>query len=565
MERRESDLMGQRKWWEEAIIYHVYPRSFQDTNEDGVGDVQGIIQRLDYIQSLGVNTLWVSPMILSNQDDNGYDVIDFKQIDPLFGTPEQGEKFIKEVHKRGLKLIYDFPLHHTSTEHPWFKEAVKGKDNPYRDYYIWADAPEGKEAPSNWTAELGESVWTKEENGSQYYLHLFMKTMADLNWDNPHLREEMLDVLNYWLEQGIDGFRLDAFIYLSVDKNFPDHPDKKGSGTEMVEYGEKLESYLNEIKTAIKRQSKDIFLIGEATSADAEITRYYTEPGTDRVDKIITLEYFPEKMNEIDDQLMKSKQWAPLDLKAFKQIQNEFQQAVPENGGPILYWNNHDEPRHQHKYGSPREEYRDNSQTMMATLLYLQKGIPIIYYGEEIGINNFEFDTPESMDDSEAMSFYEKAKEIGWSHDKIMKHLSLTSRVTSRGLMQWDDSEKVGFTKNGQTWTSYNRESKYNVQAQEEDSASILHFYRKLMTLKKQELFTYGDFLLHDTKDSLYVYERSIEDKKGLIYCNYSEHEEVVRLEEEWTATEIALTNNGNQVDGKKLVLAPYGTVVFMK
>lgn len=556
--------MTNDKWWEEAIIYQVYPRSFQDTNEDGFGDITGIIKRLDYIQSLGVNTLWITPMIMSNQEDNGYDVIDFKQVDPLFGTKEQGKQLIDEVHKRGLKLIYDFPLHHTSIEHPWFKEALKGKDNPYRDYYIWADAPEGKEYPSNWTAELGETVWTKEDNGEQFYLHLFMQSMADLNWDNPQLRKEMLGVLDYWIEQGIDGFRLDAFIYLSVDKTFPNHPDEKGPGTEMVEYGKKLDSYLHEINSAVKQHEKEIFLIGEATSADAETTRQYTDPDKDRVDKIITLSHFPEKTDQLDDRLNQEMQWAPLDFNAFKQIQKEFQETVPEKGGPILFWNNHDEPRHQHKYGNTTD-YRDNSQMMTAALLYLQKGIPIIYYGEEIGMKNFVYNNVEEMDDAEANEFYKEAEKLGWSHEKIMQHLSLTSRATSRGIMQWEDSEKIGFTKGSSPWTLYNRENQYNVLQQEEDEQSILHFYRKLIALKKNELFTHGNYTLHDSPKNLFIYERSFRGEKRWVYCNFSDRKETLELSNECAAAEVILANKDNRVDDRKLELSPYGVVVFMK
>lgn len=556
--------MTNEKWWEEAIIYQVYPRSFQDTNEDGFGDITGIIKRLDYIQSLGVNTLWITPMVMSNQEDNGYDVIDFKQVDPLFGTEEQGKQLIDETHKRGLKLIYDFPLHHTSTEHPWFKEALKGKDNPYRDYYIWADTPEGKEYPSNWTAELGETVWTKEDNGEQFYLHLFMQSMADLNWDNPQLRKEMLGVLDYWIEQGIDGFRLDAFIYLSVDKSFPDHPDEKGPGTEMVEYGKKLDSYLHEINSAVKQHEKEILLMEEATSADAEITRQYTDPDKDRVDKIITLMHFPEKTDQLDDRLNKEMQWALLDLRAFKQNQKEFQEAVSEKGGPILFWNNHDEPRHQHKYGNTTV-YRNNSQMMTAALLYLQKGIPIIYYGEEIGMKNFIYDDAKEMDDEKASEFYKEAEKLGWSHDKIMLHLSLTSRATSRGIMQWEDSEKIGFTERNTPWTLYNREKHYNVLQQEEDEQSILQFYRKLIALKKKELFTHGNYRLYDSPETLFIYERSFREKKGWVYCNFSDKEETLKMSSECAAAEVILANKGNRVDDRKLELGPYGVVVFMK
>lgn len=556
--------MSNKKWWEEAIIYQIYPRSFQDTNEDGVGDIEGILQRLDYVQSLGVNTLWINPLALSPQDDNGYDVIDYKKIDPLFGEQSEGKKLIEEVHKRGIKVIYDFPLHHTSIKHPWFKEAIKGKDNPYRDYYIWADAPEGKSYPTNWIAELGEAVWTKEENGDQFYLHLFKESMADLNWDNPDLREEMLNILDFLIAKGIDGFRFDAFIYMSVDKTFPDHPDKEGPGTEMVEYGERLIKYLNEIQTRIKARSEDILVIGEATSATADITKKYTKPETDRVDKIITLTHFPEDTSQIENRLPKELQWAPLDLNKFKQIQKEFQEKVPYTGGPILYWNNHDEPRHQHKYGNTKE-YRDNSQTMTAALLYLQKGIPIIYYGEEIGMLNFEYTDPEQMDDQEAVSFYKEAEKLGWDHDKIMYNLNLTSRDTSRGIMQWDNSEKVGFTKKATPWTLYNREENYHVKNQQEDSNSILNFYKKLISLKKTLLFTEGDYQMQETKDHLIVYERKLKNQKGWVYCNFSENEEKIKLNKECSDARVVLTNNNNKIENTILTLSPYGTMVLVK
>lgn len=556
--------MSDKKWWEEAIIYQIYPRSFQDTNEDGVGDIEGILQRLDYVQSLGVNTLWINPLALSPQGDNGYDVIDYKKIDPLFGEQSDGKKLIDEVHTRGMKLIYDFPLHHTSTEHPWFKEAIKGKDNPYRDYYIWADAPEGKPHPTNWTAELGNSVWTKEENGNQFYLHLFKESMADLNWDNPNLREEMLNILDYLIGKGIDGFRCDAFIYMSVDKSFPDHPDKEGPGTEMVEYGERLIEYLNEIKTRIKARNEDILVIGEATSATADITKKYTKPETDRVDKIITLTHFPEDTSQIEDKLPKELQWAPLDLKEFKQIQNEFQEKTPYTGGPILYWNNHDEPRHQHKYGNTKE-YRDNSQMMTAALLYLQKGIPIIYYGEEIGMLNFEYTDPEQMNDQEALSFYKEAEKLGWNHDKIMHSLNLTSRDTSRGIMQWDDSKKVGFTKNAAPWTLYNQEEIYNVKDQQENPNSILNFYKQLISLKKTPLFTQGDYQMQETKDHLVVYERKLADQKGWVYCNFSENEEKIELSKECSNAKVVLTNSNNKTENTLMTLSPYGTMVLVK
>jgi oligo-1,6-glucosidase/alpha-glucosidase len=327
--------MRSKKWWEEAIVYQIYPRSFKDSNGDGIGDIEGILSKLDYVKSLGVNTIWINPMTWSDQNDNGYDTVDYKKIDPLFGTDEDGDRLIKEIHQRGMKVIYDFPLNHTSDQHPWFKEALKGKDNPYRDYYIWANAKDNELYPNNWRAAFGGSAWSKELNGDQYYLHLFKQSMPDVNWDSPQLRDEMAHILNYWIEKGIDGFRLDAFIYIDVDKDFPDHPDEAGSGQDMNENGEKIQAYLSEMNQAIQHKEKEVFIIGEATSADIEITNWYTEPDRNIVDKIITMHYFQDNEELADEAAPESMQHVPLDFDAFKEVQKSFQEGQNENGGPI--------------------------------------------------------------------------------------------------------------------------------------------------------------------------------------------------------------------------------------
>lgn len=329
--------MTEKNWWEEAIIYQIYPMSYKDTTNNGVGDINGIIEKLDYIQSFGVNTLWINPLTLSNHDDNGYDVIDYKKVDPLFGTDEDKDRLIKEAKDRGFRLIFDLPLNHTSENHPWFKEALKGKDNPYRDYYIWADS-DGDPYPNNWVAGFGGSAWTKKLNGDQYYLHLFKEKMPDLNWDHEPLRKEIADIINYWVEKGIDGFRLDAFIYLDVDKEFPDHPEEYGEAQDVVENGRKLKEYLLELNEKINKEERNIFIIGEATSADADKTKWYTD--NHLVDKVITLQYLTDKDDEKMEDLPEDKQHVPLDLKKFKETQKAFQEKASEKGGPILFWSN---------------------------------------------------------------------------------------------------------------------------------------------------------------------------------------------------------------------------------
>lgn len=556
--------MSHKKWWEEAIIYQIYPRSFKDTEGDGIGDINGIIEKLDYIESLGVNTVWFNPMISSNQKDNGYDVINYTKVDPLFGTEEDGDRLIEELKDRGIKIIFDFPLNHTSTQHSWFQEALKGPDNPYRDYYIWTEGEDNRPYPNNWTAAFGGSAWSKELNGDQYYLHLFKQSMPDLNWDYPPLREEMAEVLNYWIEKGIDGFRLDAFIYIDINKDFPEHPEEMGPGQDLNRNGEKIQDYLNEMNRSIKSQEKEIFLLGEATSADADLTQWYTDPENNMVEKIITMKYFPEKKDKMDDSVSKGKQHAPLDLKAFKKVQKEFQEKEGENGGPILFWTNHDLPRSLHKYGNVDARHRENTVKMMAALLYLQKGIPIIYNGEEIGMKNIVFDDPGNIPSSGVMRFYQEAHKAGWDHKRIMSHLNLTDRDVSRGIMQWDDSEKVGFS-NGVPWILYNRESIYNVKDQEKDENSILHFYRKLISLKKTKLFQEGSYEMKETKDTLYVYKRTLDEKKALICCNFSEDTDTIQIGKEWQPEQIVLQNDGNKLEDDKLNLSSYGVVVFVK
>lgn len=556
--------MSHGKWWENAVIYQIYPRSFNDSNGDGIGDINGITEKLDYIESLGVNTVWINPMILSNQKDNGYDVINYTKVDPIFGTEEDGERLIKEMKKRNLKIIFDFPLNHTSDQHPWFQEALKGKNNPYRNYYIWSEAEENRPYPNNWTAGFGGSAWSRALNEDQYYLHLFKQSMPDLNWSHAPLRKEMAEVLNYWIEKGIDGFRLDAFIYMDVDQNFPDHPEEKGPGQEMNENGANIKDYLNEMNQSINRHEKEVFFIGEATTADAELTKQYTAPDSNMVDKIITLQYFPEKDDEMVESVPESNQHAPLDLRKFKEIQKEFQEAEGPNGGPMLFWSNHDMPRSPHKYGSMEAAHRDNSAKMMATLLYMQKGIPLIYYGEEIGMKNAAFGDPGNISDAGVMQFYQEANQAGWDHKKIMRHINLTARDVSRGIMQWEDSEKVGFT-DGVPWMLYNRESVYNVEEQEKDADSILNFYRKLIELKKTELFQQGSYDMKETKDTIYAYERIFDGQKSLVYCNFSEEVETVDIGEEWHQEQIVLQNDGNELSHGRLQLSPYGAIVLVQ
>ncbi|WP_208559914.1 alpha-amylase family glycosyl hydrolase [Marinilactibacillus kalidii] len=552
--------MLENNWWHEAIIYQIYPRSFFDTTNNGIGDLKGIIQKLDYIESLGVNTLWINPITASAQVDNGYDSSNYTKIDPLFGTEEVVDLFFSETKKRGLKVIYDFPLNHTSDQHMWFKEALKGPDNPYRDYYVWADGPDEGLYPNNWTAAFGGSAWTKEMNGDQYYLHIFKKEMPELNWDHEPLRKDMAKVLNYLIDKGIDGIRLDAFIFIDVDKRFPDKdPDMETQ--DLIEYGENLKKYVKELKASVRARSKDIFVIGEATSADAQRIDEYTQE--ELLDGVITLSHFTDNDDLKIDELPEMNQHVPLDFDKFKRTQKAIQEHLADRPGPILFWNNHDRPRSPQKYGD-MDNYRDETAKMMATLLYLQKGIPIIYYGEEVGMNNSGFEDPSNISDNGALSFYESASELGWSHDKIMKNLNLTVRDASRGIMQWSNTKWSGFTEDAAPWIISHQEATYNVEDQEKDENSILNYYRKLIELKKQPLFTRGGWKLLDTEKKIYAYKRNYEGTQANVFCNFSDEERVIENIVNASDDQLVLSTHDAELKDQKMVLPAYSAFVFV-
>ncbi|SDQ12294.1 alpha-glucosidase [Carnobacterium viridans] len=559
--------MKKMDWWKEAIVYQVYPRSFKDTNEDGIGDLKGIISRLDYIQQLGVTAIWLNPIFTSPQVDNGYDVSDYYTIDPIFGTIADAVELIKEAHKRNLKVIFDLVVNHTSDQHIWFKEALKGPENPYRNFYIWEDAKKGGHLPNNWVSVFGGSVWEKEPVGDQYYFHLFKKEMPDLNWDNPEVEKAILDVGKFWLDHGVDGFRLDAFIHMDKADDF--FQVEMENGQELVS-AQKINAYLPNIKNYVQKLSmdlrkvkEDVFILGEAASANVDLAFKYTHPENEMCNAIISFMIFPEDESMKDPRLPFNMQSSRLNKKAFKEVMTEWQDKMDPFGGPVLYWNNHDMARVVSRFGNV-EQYRDNSSKMLATLMYLQKGIPFIFNGEEIGMRNLHYSDRAHFDTPGAVPFYEKAKQLGYSEKHILKELNHAGRDVSRGAMQWDSSEFAGFSKVS-PWSGVNVEKNYNVADQEKDPNSILAYYKKVLLLKKLPVFTKGTFILQDTKDTLYVYERNYEGQRAIVCCNLSDTQE--HIQEDGISTsgwEVILQNEGNTIDKDSVTFAPYGTIVFM-
>lgn len=554
------------KWWQQAIVYQVYPGSFQDTNGDGVGDLRGIINRLKYIQSLGVNVIWLNPIFKSPNVDNGYDISDYFAIDPLFGTMKEVEELLHEAHTLGLKVIFDLVLNHTSNQHPWFQEALKGRDNPYRDYYIWQDSKPNGQLPNNWASFFGGSVWEKELSGDQYYFHLFAKEMPDLNWEKDRVKQEIVNIAEYWLDKGVDGFRLDAFIHLDKAEGFPDIEAKDGEIVLAEKYYANLENvtdYIADVARVLRKKKPDIFVLGEAASADVEMARRYSDPKNEACDTVVTFKFFPLENTQKDPRLPSDMQSEQLDIPAFKKTMAEFQEGLADIGGPTLFWNNHDMARMVSRFGDV-EKNRDNSTKMLATLMYLQKGIPILLNGEEIGMKNLERHSIADFDKPKELFFIEKALELGYSEEFILYQLNAKSINASRGVMQWDTKDYAGFS-TVPPWSGANLEPKYTVEMQEKEETSILNYYRQLLKYKKTPLFTKGDFTLVDTNHYVYCYERRLGDLTALVCCNFANKEEEIREPRlEKMPYKVLIENEGNAIDGEKILLGSHGAVVII-
>ena len=555
-----------QKWWQSAVVYQIYPRSFQDTNDDGIGDIQGIIQRLDYIHSLGVNVIWLNPIFISPQIDNGYDISNYYRIDPIFGTMTDVEELIEKAHQLGIKIMFDFVLNHTSDQHPWFQEALHDPDSLYRDYYLWADEKETGQLPNNWASFFGGSVWEKVPDRKEYYFHLFAKEMPDLNWKNPEVRIAMLNIATFWLAKGVDAFRLDAFIHIAKEKNYPDVANVPEGELAIAEefYSNlpEVHEYLSDFIKEVRRVKPDVFIVGEAASADVDLAVAYTDQTKDECDAVISFRHFVEDESQKDPLLPAGMQKGPLDYHVFKNVMVEWQVKLASIGGPTLYWNNHDMARIASRFGDERPEYRKNSSKMLATLMYLQKGIPFILYGEELGMLNLKMKDLAAYEDPGAVRFYEKATSIGYSDSAILEMLNSSSKDVSRGAMQWDASDYSGFSKVA-PWSGVNQSKEDTVATEEIEKNSVLNYYKKMIALKKTSLFTTGVFQLQETSDEFYCYTRSIEDSTANIYCNLTDTPKQITCSKAEQAGDILLENDGNYIQNQQIHLAPYGCLVI--
>ncbi|MFT8557745.1 glycoside hydrolase family 13 protein [Liquorilactobacillus hordei] len=516
-----------KKWWQKAVVYQVYPRSFQDSNDDGIGDLGGVLKRLPYIKKLGVDVIWLNPVYKSPDKDNGYDISDYRSIQPKFGNMEIFDKLLAEAHRLGLRIVMDLVVNHTSDQHKWFKESQKSKDNPYRDFYIWRDGKEGK-VPNNWGSFFGGSTWEYNEATKQYYLHLFAKGQPDLNWENPEVREHVWDLMKFWLDKGIDGFRMDVINFLSKPAGLPDAPNPEkaefGNVEPMVADGPKLNEYLREMNDKVLSHY-DVMSVGEMPSSTPEDAIEYTGLEAKELNMVFQFDHVTLTMN--DDPRIGKWNDQPVKLVDLKKSLSKWQKALDGKGWNSLYWNNHDRARVVSRFGNDSPKYRVKSAEMLATILHMLQGTPYVYQGEELGMTNAHFENLEDYQDIESLEAYHQLveREQLVDHDTMMRYLATESRDNARTPMQWDDSVNAGFT-NGTPWMRLNKNyPEINAKNELEDQNSIFYYYQKLIELRhNSDLIIYGNYVELDPEDEeVFAYKRNYEGKTLLVIGNFTD------------------------------------------
>lgn len=554
----------EKKWWKESVVYQIYPKSFKDSNGDGIGDIKGIIEKLDYLKELGVNVLWISPMLESPQDDNGYDISDYRRIYEDYGTMEDYEKMLSEAHKRDIKVLMDLVVNHTSDEHNWFIESRKSKDNPYRDYYIWKDPVNGKE-PNNWGGVFGGSAWEYDEKTQMYYLHLFSKKQPDLNWENEKVRREVYDMMTFWCEKGIDGFRMDVISMISKNQAFPDGEVKNGLYGDFNPYcvhGPRIHEFLQEMNKEVLSRY-DIMTVGETSGVTIEEAQKYAGEDRNELNMVFQFEH-------VEDACGDHGKWttAKFNFRDFKKTMIKWQEELQGKAWNSLFLGNHDQPRSVSRFGNDNPAYRETSAKMLATCLHMMQGTPYVYQGEELGMTNAYFDKLEDYRDIESINFFTELTEAGiMTPEYMMKCLMLRSRDNARTPMQWNDSVQGGFT-SGEPWIRINPNYKeINAVQQLGDPDSVFHYYQKLIRLRKEkDIIVYGSFeALCRDDDKIFAYTRKLDQKKLLTVCNFSDQDAEMEIPEEFAGAQCLITNLGRTAFDRNFVLRPYEAFVLYK
>lgn len=539
------------KWWQRSTVYQIYPLSFKDSNGDGIGDVRGIISKLDYLKNLGVDVLWLSPIYQSPMDDNGYDISDYYKINECFGTMEDADELIKEAHNRNLKVIFDLVVNHVSDEHPWFMEAKKSKDNKYRDYFIWRDPIDGG-FPTDQQSVFSGPVWEYSEETGQYFYHIFSRRQPDLNWENEDLRKEIYTMMNWWMDKGLDGFRMDVIDHIGKE------PDNMVVGN-----GPRLDEYLNEMYENVFK-GRTYLNVGETPCADTSRATVYTKGPNNPLDMIFTFQHMGL------DEVPRNGKWKlkDLELRDLKDTLGRWQTDLYQNGWNSLYWSNHDQPRIVSRFGNT-EEYREKSAKMLATLLHFMQGTPYIYQGEEIGMTNIKLDAIDEYKDIETLNMYNEKIEAGWSHEDIMKAVYTKGRDNARTPVQWDDSPYAGFSTSG-SWIPVNPNYKeINIENALRDPNSIYYYYKKLIELRKNlNTVTYGNYepLLYDHPE-VFAYKRRCMYQEIIVISNFYGNNVKVQLPKDLAFEDFAFVigNDKEREIEQEMMLSPYEAVVFIR
>ncbi|MDM5226492.1 alpha,alpha-phosphotrehalase [Cytobacillus sp. NJ13] len=553
-------------WWKKSVVYQIYPKSFNDTTGNGVGDIPGIIAKLDYLKELGVDVVWLTPIYKSPQRDNGYDISDYFSIHEEYGTLADFDKLLEEAHSRDIKIIMDIVVNHTSTEHQWFQEAKKSKNNPYRDFYIWKDPKDDGSEPTNWESKFGGNAWQYDDATGQYYLHLFDVTQADLNWENEELRQKVYDMMEFWFEKGVDGFRLDVINLISKDQEFPDDDGSvpPGDGRKFYTDGPRIHELLHEMNENVFSKY-DSMTVGEMSSTSIDHCIKYSKP--EREELSMTFNFHHLKVDYPNGE-----KWAlaEFDFGALKQILSRWQAEMHKGGGwNALFWCNHDQPRVVSRYGDDRKYHRESAK-MLATVIHMMQGTPYIYQGEEFGMTNPGFESIEDYRDVESLNVYNILKEKGMLEEEIINILKSKSRDNSRTPVQWDGSENAGFT-DGTPWINVaSNYSEINAERALKDGNSIFYHYKKLIQLRKQyDIITYGDYeLISEDHPDVFAYVRNGDNEKLLVVNNFYGKETSFIIPEHVQADEykdeILLSNyNQSHSAAQTINLRPYESVIY--
>jgi alpha-glucosidase len=542
-------------WWKEAVAYQIYPRSFFDYNNDGIGNLKGITSKLDYLKDLGIDVIWICPMYKSPNDDNGYDISDYKDIMTDFGTMEDFNELLSEVHKKGMKLIIDLVINHTSDEHEWFIESKSSRDNPKRDWYIWRKG-KGELEPNNWESIFKGSAWEYDKDTNEYFLHLFTKKQPDLNWENENLRKEIYKMINWWLDKGIDGFRIDAISHIKKDTEFNDMPNIENqqyvSCFEKHMNVEGIHDFLDEL-TENTFSKYDVMTVAEANGVSAEEAEEWVGEETGKFNMVFQFEHLDLWNNE-DNQAF--------NVNECKEVLTRWQEGLYNKGWNALFIENHDIPRVVSTWGNDKEYWRESA-TALGLMYFMQQGTPFIYQGQEIGMTNVKYESVDEYNDVKSINAYNDMLENGFTEEQCIKHLWAVSRDNARTPMQWSNSINAGFS-NSKPWIGINLNYKYiNVEDQINDKESILNFYKDMIRIRKNNpILIYGEYkLILENHDKIYAYIREINEEKFIIITNLSENKAQYKYENEILKYENLLISNYEVLphdDLKYLDLKPY-------